>query len=392
MHHGLGMAWGPVYCLLRRRGGCGPSRPASWPEPPVARRRRRADAGPRPQRAQSGPTPRAPTSGASSPTWSGARPPPWPARRSTALTGTAPDRAGPPAGPRPADGPLPRERGRSARCNEPRRPAPVSVAGRPLRSVSGRTGHQDTALLVAAALFAAGPALAQTQQQRALGTQSQTGSPPPTDPATPAAGLGSAVNRGDALTAPGFVRTAATSDLDQMEASRLAGQRSQNAEVKRFAERMLRDHGKTTGELKGMLGQLQGVSAQQMPTGPGRAAPGAAAAPARSARRGVRPPLRRAAAPVAPDGGGAVPRLRAIRRRRAAEAMGVADPAPPWRSISGRRSSCCNLPPGADPPPARRQAGAQSPRTEANLACASVGAEPAAEPLLAATSEEARPP
>ena len=125
------------------------------------------------------------------------------------------------------------------------------------------------ALLAAAAalLTAASPsALAQTQQQRALGTQSQTGSPPPADPAAPAAGLGSTANRGDALTAAAFVRVAATSDLYEMEASRLAEQRAQNEQLKRFAERMLRDHGKTTGELKGMLGQLQGVSAQQMPT------------------------------------------------------------------------------------------------------------------------------
>ena len=36
--------------------------------------------------------------------------------------------------------------------------------------------------------------------------------------------------------------------------------------MKRFAERMLRDHGKTTGELKAMLPQLQAVSASQMAT------------------------------------------------------------------------------------------------------------------------------
>ena len=53
----------------------------------------------------------------------------------------------------------------------------------------------------------------------------------------------------------------------EMEASRLTEQRSQGTEVKRFTGRMLRDHGKLTGELKGMLGQLQGASAQQMPTG-----------------------------------------------------------------------------------------------------------------------------
>jgi len=127
------------------------------------------------------------------------------------------------------------------------------------------------ALLAAAGaatlLAAAAPAaLAQTQQQRALGTQSQTGSPPPTEPTAPAAGLGSTANRGDAQTAAAFVRVAATSDLYEMEASRLAEQRSQNEQVKRFAQRMLRDHGKTTGELKNMLPQLQAVSAQQMPT------------------------------------------------------------------------------------------------------------------------------
>ena len=121
-------------------------------------------------------------------------------------------------------------------------------------------------LAATASLLAAAPALAQTQQQRALGTQSQTGSPPPTDPAAPAAGLGSTATRGDALTAAAFVRAAAASDLYEMEASRLAEQRSQNTEVKRFAQHMLRDHQKTTGELKGMLPQLQGVSAQQMAT------------------------------------------------------------------------------------------------------------------------------
>ncbi len=125
---------------------------------------------------------------------------------------------------------------------------------------------RDLALLAVAALLAAAPALAQTQQQRALSTESQTGSPPPTDPAAPAAGLGSAASRGDALAAARFVRTAAMSDLYEMEASRLAEQRSETAEVKRFAQHMLRDHGKTTGELKAMLPQLQGVSGSQVPT------------------------------------------------------------------------------------------------------------------------------
>jgi putative membrane protein len=123
-------------------------------------------------------------------------------------------------------------------------------------------------LAAAALLFGAAPVLAQTQQQRALSTEAQTGAPPPTDPAaSAAAGLSATANRGDALTVAGFVRAAAMSDLYEMEASRLAEQRSQDEQVKKFAQHMLRDHGKTTDELKGMLPRLPGVSAQQVPTG-----------------------------------------------------------------------------------------------------------------------------
>ncbi len=124
------------------------------------------------------------------------------------------------------------------------------------------------AAATAALLFgAAAEALAQTQQQRALSTEAQTGAPPATDPAAPAAGLSATANRGDALTAPGFVRAAAMSGLYETEASRLAEQRSQDEQVKRFAQHMLRHHGKTTDELKNMLPRLGGASAQQLPTG-----------------------------------------------------------------------------------------------------------------------------
>ena len=123
------------------------------------------------------------------------------------------------------------------------------------------------ALLAAAALLAVvAPASAQTQQQRAQGAQSQTGSPPMADPAAPAAGTSATGSRAAALTAAAFARTAAMSDLYEMEASRLADQRSQNAQVKQFAQHMLRDHQKTTDELKGLLPQIQGVSASQLPT------------------------------------------------------------------------------------------------------------------------------
>jgi putative membrane protein len=138
----------------------------------------------------------------------------------------------------------------------------------PLREeqeMMARTLLAAAALLTAAATAPA--ALAQSQQQRALGTEAQTGSPPPADrAASPAAGLGAAATRGDAMTAAGFARTAAMSDLYEMEASRLAEQRSQNAQVKQFAQHMIRDHQKTTTELKGMVPQLQGVTASQLPT------------------------------------------------------------------------------------------------------------------------------
>jgi len=69
------------------------------------------------------------------------------------------------------------------------------------------------ALLAATALLVAPPAFAQTQQQRAQGAQSQTGSPPMADPAAPAAGTSATGSRAAALTAAAFARTAAMSDL-----------------------------------------------------------------------------------------------------------------------------------------------------------------------------------
>ena len=126
------------------------------------------------------------------------------------------------------------------------------------------------ALLAAAAVaaFSTVPvAFAQTGQQRAQTAQGQTGTQGTTTaPATPGAGLSATGSRAEALTAAEFARMAAMSDMFEMESSRLVEQRSQNAQVKQFAQMMIRDHQKTTTELKGMLPQLQGVSAAQMPT------------------------------------------------------------------------------------------------------------------------------
>jgi putative membrane protein len=121
--------------------------------------------------------------------------------------------------------------------------------------------HALLAAAAVAAFAAATPAaLAQTGQQRAQTAQGQTGTQGTT---TAPAATGS---RAEALTAAEFARMAAMSDMFETESSRLAEGRSQNADVRQFAQHMIRDHQKTTTELKGMLPQLQGVSAAQMPT------------------------------------------------------------------------------------------------------------------------------
>lgn len=48
----------------------------------------------------------------------------------------------------------------------------------------------------------------------------------------------------------GFVTAAAISDMYEIESSKLALQKSQNAEVKKFAQQMIDDHTKTTAQLK----------------------------------------------------------------------------------------------------------------------------------------------
>ena len=62
-----------------------------------------------------------------------------------------------------------------------------------------------------------------------------------------------------------FVQKAAMSDLFEIESSKLALQRSQNRDVKAFAQRMIDDHTKSTQKLKSVL-QTASVG-----TGPGTA-------------------------------------------------------------------------------------------------------------------------
>lgn len=53
--------------------------------------------------------------------------------------------------------------------------------------------------------------------------------------------------------ADAFAKTVAISDLFEIESSKLAGDKAQSADLKRFAQRMVTDHTKTTNELKSLV-------------------------------------------------------------------------------------------------------------------------------------------
>ena len=86
------------------------------------------------------------------------------------------------------------------------------------------------------------------------------------------------------ISADKFVQTVAMSDMFEVESSKLAAGRSRHARIKKFADHMVKDHQKTTEELKqllsraklnlplpsspdpehqAMLGQLQGATGDQ---------------------------------------------------------------------------------------------------------------------------------
>jgi putative membrane protein len=59
------------------------------------------------------------------------------------------------------------------------------------------------------------------------------------------------------LTTQQFVRAAAEGGMFEVESSQIALQKSQNADVKTFAQRMIDDHGKANDQLKNLAGQNQ---------------------------------------------------------------------------------------------------------------------------------------
>jgi putative membrane protein len=118
------------------------------------------------------------------------------------------------------------------------------------------------ALLAATAIIATAPAFAQTQQERAQAAQAQNAQSQGGTQSAPAAGA-----RAEVVNATEFARMAAMSDMYELESSRLAAQRSQNTQVKEFAQHMMRDHQKTTTELQQMIRQASAapLSGMQMP-------------------------------------------------------------------------------------------------------------------------------
>ncbi|MFL5236203.1 MAG: DUF4142 domain-containing protein [Rhizomicrobium sp.] len=71
-------------------------------------------------------------------------------------------------------------------------------------------------------------------------------------------------NAASAAMAPGgdagFVRTAAISDMYEIQASQLAQTKATSADVKSFASRMVTDHTKTSDQLKSLLAKKPGMS------------------------------------------------------------------------------------------------------------------------------------
>jgi putative membrane protein len=116
-------------------------------------------------------------------------------------------------------------------------------------------------LLAGAAFLAGGQALAQTEQQRAQAAQGQTGGQAGSLSQTPTPSPSATANRAEVVTGAEFSRMAAMSDRFEIASSRLAEQKSQNAEIKQFAQHMIRDHEKTSQELQVLMPQVQGTGA-----------------------------------------------------------------------------------------------------------------------------------
>ncbi|GAA4501618.1 hypothetical protein GCM10023158_28350 [Gluconacetobacter tumulicola] len=102
-----------------------------------------------------------------------------------------------------------------------------------------RTALTATGAAVLVLLAGAGPVQAQSVGERS-GVNSLLGVSPSTDD---------------------FVRTVALSDMFEIQSAKLAQERSMDASVKAFADRMLKDHQATTAQLKEAIAGRAGIAA-----------------------------------------------------------------------------------------------------------------------------------
>jgi putative membrane protein len=79
------------------------------------------------------------------------------------------------------------------------------------------------------------------------------------------AGAVGAMSAATTVTAGGFVTAAATSDMFEIQAAKMAEQKSTNPDVKKFAAKMVHDHTASSNKLKALLAQ-GGINAA-LPTG-----------------------------------------------------------------------------------------------------------------------------
>jgi putative membrane protein len=84
--------------------------------------------------------------------------------------------------------------------------------------------------------------------------QTEGAATPAEQAATPSANPSATIpTPSDETSAPVFVEKAAASDMFEIEAAKLAQQRSKNADVKAFADMMIKDHTKSTNDLKAAI-------------------------------------------------------------------------------------------------------------------------------------------
>lgn len=111
----------------------------------------------------------------------------------------------------------------------------------------------STAVLFVSAAAVAAPADQPGHQSPAPGTNSDTMS---TVKDTTSHVVGT-VSAETTSSLQGFVTGAAISDMYEVEAGKIAEQRSSNTDVKAFAEKMVQAHTETTGKLKSILGGMK---------------------------------------------------------------------------------------------------------------------------------------